>query len=67
MNCRDVRTTDTEKSGVVAATQEALMVDLVATRRLARLARQQEADSCAADWNVAHAAIGSFADEHSTL
>ena len=30
-------------------------------------ARQQQADNCAADWNTAHAAIGSFADEHSTL
>ena len=60
MNCRDVRTTDTEKSGFdLSATIEALLADHVAT--------QQQADCCAADWNAAHAAIGSVADEHSTL
>jgi antitoxin CcdA len=28
---------------------------------------RQWADACAADWNAVHAAVGSFADEHSTL
>nr|WP_315238971.1 hypothetical protein [uncultured Albidiferax sp.] len=32
-----------------------------------RLTRQQQADAAASDWNVVHAAVGSFADGHSTL
>lgn len=28
---------------------------------------QAEADACVADWNALHKAIGSFADEHTTL
>jgi hypothetical protein len=43
------------------------LVDCV-TRLLQGLsAPQHQAEGCAADWNAAHAAIGSFADEHSTL
>ena len=51
----------------LSATMEILLADYVATQQQARAARQQQADSCAADWNAVHAAIGSFADEHSTL
>ena len=51
----------------LSATMETLLTDYVATQQQARAARQQQADSCAADWNAVHAAMGSFADEHSTL
>ena len=51
----------------LSATMEILLTDFVATQQQARAARQQQADSCAADWNAVHVAIGSFADEHSTL
>ena len=51
----------------LSATMETLLADYVAAQQQARAARQQQADSCAADWNAMHAAIGSFADEHSTL
>ena len=51
----------------LSATMESLLADYVATQLQARTARQQQADSCSAEWNAAHAAIGSFADEHSTL
>jgi hypothetical protein len=36
-------------------------------QRQARAARQRAADDCVARWNSVHAAVGSFADEHSTL
>lgn len=62
------RITDREKAGIdVAATIKAQLADHAATQQQGRSARQQQADSCADDWNVAHAAIGSFADEHSTI
>lgn len=51
----------------LSATMETLLADYVATQQQARAVRQNHADSCAADWNAVHAAIGSFADEHSTL
>ena len=51
----------------LSATMETLLADYVATQQQARAGRQQQADSCAVDWNAVHAAIGSFADEHSTL
>ncbi len=54
-------------TGNLSATIEALLADYVATQQQARTARQQQADSCSAEWNAAHAAIGSLADEHSTL
>jgi len=38
-----------------------------ATTKADPLTRQQMASVCVADWNVVHAAFGSFADEHSTL
>ena len=51
----------------LSATMEALLADLVASQQQAQRSRQQAADTCAADWNAVHAAVGSFADEHSTL
>lgn len=51
----------------LSATMEALLSDFVASQQQAQQARQQLADTCAADWNAVHAAVGSFADEHSTL
>lgn len=51
----------------LSATMETLLAEFVAINQQARAARQQQADSCSADWNAVHAAIGSFADEHSTL
>jgi antitoxin CcdA len=51
----------------LSATMKALLADYVATQQHARAARQHQADNCAADWNAVHAAIGSFADDHSTL
>lgn len=51
----------------LSATMETLLADFVASQQLAQLSRQQWADTCAADWKVVHAAVGSFADEHATL
>ena len=44
-----------------------LLTNFVASQQQAQRSRQQLADTCAADWNAVHAAVGSFADEHSTL
>ena len=51
----------------LSATMEVLLTDFVASQQQAQRARQQLADTCAADWNALHAQVGSFADEHSTL
>ena len=51
----------------LSATMELLLTEFVASQELAERSRQQLADTCAADWNAVHAAVGSFADEHSTL
>lgn len=51
----------------LSATMEELLTDYVARQQQARLAYQQQADACVADWNAVHATVGSFADEHSTL
>ncbi|MDI1341606.1 type II toxin-antitoxin system CcdA family antitoxin [Polaromonas sp.] len=51
----------------LSATMEELLTDYVARQQQARLAHQQHADACVADWNAVHATVGSFADEHSTL
>ena len=51
----------------LSATIEALLADYVAEQQQSRGSRQQAADACAQDWNAVHSAIGSFADEHSTL
>jgi antitoxin CcdA len=51
----------------LSATMESLLAGYVESQQQAHRARQQIADTCAADWNAVHAAVGSFADEHSTL
>ena len=51
----------------LSATMELLLTEFVASQQQAQHSRQQVADTCAADWNAMHAAVGSFADEHSTL
>jgi post-segregation antitoxin (ccd killing protein) len=51
----------------LSATMEELLAAYVAQQQQTRLSRQQQADAVAMDWNVVHAAVGSFADEHSTL
>jgi antitoxin CcdA len=51
----------------LSATVEGLLADFVAQQQRTDTSRQQMANACAADWNAVHAAIGSFADEHSTL
>ena len=51
----------------LSATMESLLAEFVATQQSAQRNRQQEADVCVADWNAVHDAVGSFADEHSTL
>ncbi len=50
----------------LSATMEALLADYVAQQQSHGL-RQQAADACAQDWSAVHDAMGSFADEHSTL
>lgn len=51
----------------LSATMESLLAEFVDNQQRAQRNRQQVADVCAADWNAVHAAVGSFADEHSTL
>lgn len=51
----------------LSATMEVLLTDYVAQQQQSRGTRQQAADACAQDWNALHDALGSFADEHSTL
>lgn len=54
-------------TGNLSATMESLLADYVAGQQLAQQNRQQMADACSADWNAVHEAVGSFADDHSTL
>ena len=51
----------------LSATTESLLARYVADQMQAKRSRQQAADACANDWNAVHEAVGSFADEHSTL
>ncbi len=51
----------------LSATMESLLTEFVAAQQNAQRNRQQAADACSVQWNVVHASIGSFADEHSTL
>ena len=51
----------------LSATMESLLAEYVVRQQQDHLNRQQLADACSADWNAVHEAIGSFADEHSTL
>ena len=51
----------------LSATMESLLAEFVANQQNVRRDRQGAADACAADWNAVHAAVGSFADDHTTL
>ncbi len=51
----------------LSATMEDLLTTYVVQQQQARVSRQQLADAAANDWNALHAAVGSFADDHSTL
>ena len=51
----------------LSATMEVLLAEFVVAQQNTRRNQQQMADKCSADWNAVHAAVGSFADEHSTL
>jgi antitoxin CcdA len=51
----------------LCSTMESLLAEFSASQQQAQRWRQQVADARAADWNAVHAAVGSFADEHSTL
>ena len=51
----------------LSATMETLLTDFVIHQQHAQRNRQQVADLSASDWNMVYAAVGSFADEHSTL
>ena len=51
----------------LSATMEDLLAAFVAQQQQTRLTRQQQADAASMDWNAVHAAVGSFADEHSIL
>ena len=51
----------------LSATMEDLLAAYVTQQQQIRLSRQQQADAASMDWNAVHAAVGSFADEHSTL
>lgn len=51
----------------LSATVEGLLADYVKRQQSATAERTRLATLCATDWNAVHAAVGSFADEHSTL
>jgi post-segregation antitoxin (ccd killing protein) len=51
----------------LSATMESLLAEFVLAQQNGQRDHQRAADACASDWNAVHAAIGSFADGHSTL
>ena len=51
----------------LSATMESLLAEFVVNQQKVRRDRQGAADACVADWNAVHAAVGSFADDHTTL
>jgi antitoxin CcdA len=51
----------------LSATIELLLSGFVVEQRQLQSAHRKATDVCADDWNAAHASVGSFADEHSTL
>ncbi len=51
----------------LSATVDALLEGFVQQQERARQERLQQAQSCAREWNAVSEAVGSFADEHSTL
>jgi len=54
-------------SANLSATVEALLTEYAQRQQDAAAQRLQHARRCAGEWNAVHAAVGSFADEHSTL
>ena len=51
----------------LSATVEELLAEYVVDQRRAHQERARVADACSSAWNALHEAVGSFADEHSTL
>lgn len=51
----------------LSATVEVLLLEYVATQQRAKGTRQQQADGWSKEWNALGAAVGSFADEHTTI
>lgn len=51
----------------LSATVETLLTQFILVQQNAQRSRQQQADVCSAQWNAFCGAVGSFADEHSTL
>ncbi len=54
-------------SNNLSATVETLLTEYAQRQQQAATERQQRAKACAGEWNAVHDAVGSFADEHSTL
>lgn len=54
-------------SSNLSATVETLLTEYTQRQRQAATERQQRAKDCACQWNAVHDAVGSFADDHSTL
>ena len=51
----------------LSATMEVLLAAYVAEQQQTHHTRQKQAEVVSMGWNAVHAAVGSFADEHSTL
>jgi len=51
----------------LCATMEALLAEFVARQEQIHSVCRKTAEACANDWNAVHAAVGSFADQYSTL
>lgn len=51
----------------LSATVETLLAQFIVAKQSAQRSRQQEANACSAQWNAFAGAVGSFADEHTTL
>jgi post-segregation antitoxin (ccd killing protein) len=51
----------------LSATMESLLAEFIVTQQRAQHDRQRVADACSDTWNAVHAAVGSFADDHTTL
>jgi post-segregation antitoxin (ccd killing protein) len=54
-------------SNNLSATVETLLTEYTQRQQQAAAEKQQRAKVCAGEWNAVHEAVGSFADEHSTL
>lgn len=51
----------------LSATVETLLTEYSQRQEWAAAERQQQARASASEWNAVHEAVGSFADEHSTI